>query len=235
MNSLQQILLPGFAVRSDAFFSNFYAPDSLRLVKDSLMALVNGNAFAFIYLCGMQGVGKTHLLQATCNLAEEHGKTALYLPLAEVRDFSPAEILENTESFAILCLDDLDVVAGRPAWEEALFHLYNSRLVAGKCLVLAAEKTAVELPVQLPDLRTRLTACLSLPVGQMDDAGKAGLVRFRAHLTGMEMNDACVQFVIHRSGRSIGELVRVVERLDRESLVAGRKITVPFIKAVFGW
>ena len=235
MNLLQQILLPGFAVRSDAFFSNFYAPGSLQMVKDSLMKMVRDDAFTAVYLCGVKDSGKSHLLQAICNYAEEQGKTSLYLPLREIKNFTPSEILENTSDSDVICLDDIDVVAGNLPWEEALFHLYNQCQVSGCTLVMSAGVTVNELPLNLPDLQTRLSACLVLPVLPVCEEDKAGLVRFSAHHTGMQMNDACVQFIINHSGRSVAELVKVVERLDRESLVAGRKITVPFIKDVFGW
>ena len=236
MNPLQQILLPGFAVRSDAFFSNFYAPGSLKMVKDSLIAQVKGNnGFAAIYLCGIHGAGKSHLLQATCNLAEEQGKTSLFLPLREIMAFTPSEILENAGDADVVCLDDVDLVAGNPAWEEALFHLYNQCQLAGHVMIMSGSVTVNDMSCYLPDWKTRLTSCLVMPLRPMDEDDKAGFVSFCAQHTGMQISESCIQFIISHGGRSAAELVKVVERLDRESLVAGRKITVPFIKQVFGW
>lgn len=234
MNNPQQ-LLPGFTINSNACFNNFYASGTLQLVKKSLADYLGQPASGFVYLCGVAGTGKSHLLQAMCNAALDSGMTALYLPLGQLQAYAPQDILDNTNTMDLLCIDDLDVIAGDQAWEAALFHLYNQRLMAGKHLLLAASKTPGELALQLPDLRTRLTACLVFQLALLSDAEKASLIQFRAALTGMDINDACIQYVVQRSGRNLSDLVAVLERLDKESLVAGRKITVPFIKSVFHW
>jgi DnaA-homolog protein len=234
MNNVQQIL-PGFTARSDAFFSSFYTPPALLLVKTSLMECVQKNSPAFIYLCGMDGTGKSHLLQAVCNLADEQKKTAMYLPLRELLAYNPKDILDNTAMIDVLCIDDIDCIVGNTSWEEALFHLYNQRMAAEKATLFAAQLTARELTLQLPDLQTRLAACLSFQLPVLDDEEKVALIQFRANHTGMEINDACSQFIIQRSGRHLADLMTVLDRLDKESLIAGRKITVPFIKSVFHW
>ncbi len=234
MNNLQQIL-PGFTVRSDAYFSNFYTTPALQLVKSALIHMVSQPFSGFIYLCGVAGVGKSHLLQALCNFSDEQGKSSLYLPLAEVKDYNPQEILDNTDTIDILCIDGLDSIVGNAQWEEALFHLYNQRMALQKNTVFVASKTAVELALRLPDLQTRLASCLGLQLPLLNDEEKAALIQFRAKLTGMEINAVCSQFIIQRSGRDTSDLIKVLERLDKESLIASRKITVPFIKSIFQW
>lgn len=234
MNNIQQIL-PGFTVRGDAYFSNFYAAPSLQVAASALMRMVGEPFTGFIYIGGAEGAGKSHLLQAVCNLAEEQGKSSLYLPLAELQEYPPEDILDNTNAIDNLCIDDLESIAGNALWEEALFHLYNQRMASQKNTVFAAALTALELPLRLRDLQTRLTACLSFLLPLLDDGEKSALIQFRARHTGMEINDACSQFIIQRSGRNTADLIKVLERLDKESLVAGRKITVPFIKSIFHW
>lgn len=234
MNNVQQIL-PGFTVRSDASFEDFYTSPSQALVKLSLLEHLDGKSPAFIYLCGVDGVGKSHLLQASCHRQIEQGKTALYLPLKELYDYAPEDIFENTEDMDLVCIDDLEQIIGNQQWEEALFHLYNKRLTTHTALFLAANKTVNDLGVHLADLHTRLSACLSFQLPVLSDAEKSQLIQFRANLTSMELNDACVQFILHRSGRHIADLIDVLERLDKETLAAGRKVTVPFIKKIFQW
>lgn len=234
MNNVQQIL-PGFTVRSDANFHNFYTSQTTELIKACLLDHLQIPKSSFIYLCGVEGVGKSHLLQASCHWQIEQGKTALYLPLKELKQYAPEDILENSHQVDLICVDDIEQVVADKHWEEALFHLYNQRLVSQTPLIFSANKTVNELGVQLTDLKTRLAACLSFQMPVLTDAEKAELIQFRANLTGMELNDACVQFILHRSGRNIEDLIYVLERLDKETLSAGRKVTVPFIKQVFQW
>ena len=42
-------------------------------------------------------------------------------------------------------------------------------------------------------------------------------------------------FVIRRSERNLGQLLQVLDTLERASLVEQRKLTVPFVKKVLGW
>jgi DnaA family protein len=170
-----------------------------------------------------------------CNAVARQGGFALYLPLRELKDFDPADIFDNAEMVECLCVDDIDAVMGLPAWEEALFHLYNNRRQIQKTTVFSASVIVNELTIALPDLRTRLTACLCFQIPLLSDEQKVALVQWRAKSVGMELNDACATFVIQRSGRQLEDLLAVMNRLEKESLIAGRKITIPFIKSVLQW
>lgn len=225
----------GFTVRDYAEFASFYAPSSLRLVKSTLQKFVNEDMSDFVYLSGIKGTGKSHLLQAICHLADKHHKPAMYFSLLELKDYPPADILEATEYVDFLCLDDIDAIAGNTEWEEALFHLFNQRNLAQKPTFFAAVETANKLPVHLADLKSRLASCLAFQLPLLNDVEKTALIQYRAIHHGMEIDETCAQFIIKRSGRNIENLVEVVERLDQESLSAVKKITIPFIKQVFNW
>lgn len=228
-NSPQQ-LLPGFSFANDAGFDSFYAPASMRLIKATLRRAVDELSPDCIYISGSDGCGKSHLLQAVCNAATEQGKTALYLPLAELHDYKPQDVLENMASLDMLCLDDVDAIAGSPDWQEAVFHLYNQRFSAQKPLFFAARQPARSLALTLPDLQSRLASCLAFQIPELNDEEKTGLLVHLAALRGMAMNDACARYIIQRLDRSIPELMQMLEKLDQASLVAGRRITVPFIR-----
>jgi DnaA family protein len=58
------------------------------------------------------------------------------------------------------CLDDLQAIAGKADWEEALFHLFNRLRDSGRRLLIAASTSPRELPVKLADLKSRLTLAL---------------------------------------------------------------------------
>lgn len=235
MSSTQQ-LLPGFTTKDTADFAGFYAPSSLRLVKSTLQQFINDSVPDFIYISGEKDTGKSHLLQAVCNLADHCGKTSMYFSLADIKDYSPEEILESIDYVEFLCLDDVDAIAGNKQWEEALFHLFNKRHSAQTSVYFSATVPAKQLNVELSDLQSRLASCLSFQLPRMSDEEKSDFIQFRAEQRGIKVKDNCVSFIIKRSGRSLGDLVEMLELLDRESLAAKRKdITIPFVKEVFGW
>lgn len=234
MDNLQQVL-PVFSSNDNAYFDSFYVADSLRMLVGSLQQLVKKQAPDFVFISGQAGLGKSHLLQAVCHLAQSLEQSSLYIPLADVAEFSPVDVLAGHEKTHTLCLDDVHCIAGKSDWEEALFDLYNVRTAQGLPLYVSAKMPAALLPIKLADLQSRLSAILSFQLTELSDEDKAALLRFRAAQRGIDLNASCLTFIIQRSHRDVNELILLLDKLDQSSLSQGRKITVPFIKSVMHW
>src|SRR5688500_17236788 len=119
---MHQLTLP-IRLQDDATFASFYAGANQILIN-YLQAFLQARQDNYLYLWGYEGVGCSHLLQACCQAVRDQGQTAVYIPLAYIADFSPS-ILDELETIALICLDDIQMIAGKSAWEEAVFHLYN--------------------------------------------------------------------------------------------------------------
>ncbi|QTF94106.1 DnaA regulatory inactivator Hda [Halomonas sp. BM-2019] len=223
----------GVGLRDDATFVNFYPGPHAGLV-DRLTHQLDAGGEPFLYLWGGEGVGRSHLLQAACHAASDRELRALYLPLAELGHFPPL-MLEEIERLDLVAIDDLERVLGRKRWEEALFHAFNRLRDAGKRLVIAADAPPRQLPVQLPDLASRLTWGVTFHVKGLDDAGRLAALQLRARVRGMALPDEVARFILHRGPRRLGELFEVLATLDRASLSAQRKLTIPFVKQALGW
>lgn len=234
MSNAQQ-LLPGFSFRADADFAGFFATAGLKLAKHTLENFIADQVPDCVYLSGAAGSGKSHLLQAACNAADAAGRSAIYLPLQQVSVYPPSAVLEDVLQADIICIDDVDAISGKADWQEALFHLYNQRFAAEKPLYLAASLPARLLTLELADLQSRLAACLAFQLPLMNDDEKIAMLQALGRARGIQINDASALFIIQRSGRSSSEIIDVLEKLDQASLIAKRKITVPFIKELLGW
>jgi DnaA family protein len=224
-------------LNDDATFENFFLQqqDSRHQVVTVLQDQFCSNGESFIYLWGASGSGVSHLLQASCHQASSQGLTAQYLPLSELLDYPPQQLLENLEQLSLVCLDDLQIIAGNQQWETALFDLYNRIREAGGHLLLGANCSARELPLQLPDLQSRFGWGPVFLLPEANDEEKIAILQFRASRRGMELGDDVAQFLINRAARGLGELMSCLETLDEASLEAKRKLSIPFVKQVFGW
>ena len=127
-------------------------------VLAQLQATAAGESSDSLYLQGGSGSGKTHLLLAACAAAEAAGRHANYLSLARVRGHA-RDALQGIEQAGLVALDDLDALAGNRDDEIALFDLHNRVRDAGVALAYAARALPGALPLQLPDLRSRLAHC----------------------------------------------------------------------------
>ena len=196
-----------------------------------LRALASGEAGDALYLQGGSGSGKTHLLLAACAAAEAGGASANYLSLARVRGRARAA-LQGIEQAGLVALDDLDAVAGDREDEIALFDQHNRVRDAGIGLLYAARDVPAALPLVLPDLRSRLAQCTLLALRALDDDGRTEVLRQRAAARGLLFDEAALEWLMRRHSRDLSDLGALFERLDRASLAAQRRLTVPFLKQV---
>jgi DnaA family protein len=231
------IQLPlGVRLRDDATFANYYPGANAAALGyvERLCEADAGWTESLIYLWGGTGVGRSHLLQAACLRMEQHRERAVYLPLGAVAQYGPA-ILDNLEQFELVCLDDLDAIAGNKLWEEPLFHLFNRLRDSGRRLLLSANTSPRELKIKLPDLKSRLTLALVFQLQSLSDEDKLRALQLRASRRGLQLSEEVGRFILTRGERSMNSLFDLLERLDQASLQAQRKLTIPFLKETLGW
>jgi DnaA family protein len=197
-----------------------------------LQALASGGG-EWLYLAGAPGTGKTHLALAACADAEACGRAAAYLPLAAAAG-RLGEALEALDGLAVVALDGLETVAGRRDDELALFDFHNRARAAGVGVLYTATAAPASLPVELPDLRSRLAQCSRIGLQPLDDEGRAEVLRLRARRRGLQFDEAAITWLLRRAGRDLAGLAAQFDALDRASLAAQRRVTVPFLREVLG-
>lgn len=186
----------------------------------------------FFYLWGNKGSGKSHLLKGVCQHYLAQQRPALYVPLNKAQYFSPA-VLENLEQQALVCLDDLQAVIGNAEWEVAIFDLINRVRETGRTLlIMSADQSPVNLPVQLPDLASRLTWGEVYQLAPLNDKQKIDVLQKAAYQRGIELPDETANFLFKRLERDMKTLFNALEKLDQASLQAQRKLTIPFVKEI---
>ncbi len=227
----EQILLR-FIWRDGLSFDNYFVGENAEITQH-LQHSASGDTAAeqFLFLWGCASVGKSHLLQAACQFAAEYQRTVAYLPMVELSELSP-EIFDGLEKMSLVCIDDLQIIAGKAQWDEALFHFYNRVRDAGGRLLVTADTAPSALKTQLPDLQSRLLWGPVLQLMELDDAGKIAALKLRAKERGFDLPDEVAQFLMRRSARGMGSLLALLDRLDEASLVQQRKLTIPFVRGL---
>jgi DnaA family protein len=217
---MKQLAL-GVRLRADAIFESFHPGRNIELIA----ALRAGGA-APLWIWGGGGSGKTHLLQAVCAAA---GAAAAYFPAAGPGAL-PAAALAGFENCGVLCIDDVDAVAGDAAWEQALFRVFNAAADLGTRLVFAAA-AAPRVPVwRLEDWGSRAAACVVYQLRELDEAGRVQALQLHALQRGLELPPETADYLLRRMPRDLPRLLAVLDSLDEASLVAQRRLTVPFIR-----
>jgi DnaA family protein len=218
-----------FALRNEVLFSNFVWTAANAPLEHFLLHFT-ASSERLCLLHGAPGSGKTHLLQALC----QHSEIGVYLPLRQLLPFG-ASVLEGLDTFPLLVIDDVHVLAGNREWELRLFELFNAVYAGTGRMCLAADRPAAQLPLQLADLRSRLQLCVPFEVQDLDDASKMDVLRQNAARRGLELKEDVAQYILLHSARGMHELMLVLDKLDRQSLAEQRRLTLPFVKACMQW
>ena len=219
------------ALRIDrhACFDSFVADGNNSAIAH-LTSVAGGERHDLIWLWGLPGSGKSHLLQASCRLASESGARAMYLNLDPAK--MEPEILSNLDSIDLLAIDDLQNLAGDAVWEAALFSLVNARYAVNAALLMAAEGSPSAVGFRLPDLASRAAGSIVYRLKPLNDESQLEALMQHAAIRGLEVDASTAAYLFKRVQRDMRELVLWLDRIDREALIAQRRITVPFVRAL---
>lgn len=220
-------------------------PLPLRLGKHALFAtfVAGANAAALthvaavaarkradtVWLCGPVGSGKTHLLQAACRAAHEKSAASMYISLRD-EEAHPDQLL-GAEQLGLLSLDEVDAVAGNAEWEARLFSVFNEFHNRGG-LLLAARNPPAAIAFRLGDLASRAAGAVVYRLQELGERQQLTALLEHASRRGLELDTATARFLQRRVQRGMTELCEWLDRLDRASLAAQRRLTIPFVREV---
>ena len=214
-----------------ATFDNFYAPKGSSQQLAKILLQQSGQKIAC--LVGNSGSGLSHLLQASCQRGPfDRGGDAIYLPLSDLKEYPPQQILEGLESADLVCLDDLQAVANQKEWQVPLFNFFNECKQSGTRLIFSSHQLLEDIGISLPDLLSRLQSGLVHIITDFNDDDLRRLLQFRCNLRGMYLSDEVAKFLLVRLSRDSKTLIGALEVLDSASLREQRRLTTPFVKSV---
>ncbi len=220
----------GISLKTSTTLENFVPGENSQILAD-LAACIEGNGAEFLYLWGGEGTGKSHLLQGACRLAGDQGIAVAYIPLEQAEELDPG-IFSDLERMALVCLDNIQMIAAQPAWEEAMFHLFNRLQEQGSRLLITADQSPGRLPLLLPDLASRLSWGVCYQIHPLDDQAKQRALIDGAAQRGMELSLESARYILRHAPRDMGSLLAFLDTLDQAALAAQRRPTIPFIRTL---
>lgn len=197
-----------------------------RAAIEHLHAIGSGRVSDVVWIWGPASSGKSHLLQAMC--AHVTWPRVMYLPLREAQ-VAGSDSLRGLETLDILALDDVDMVSGNAAWDQALFGLYNQLYANHGCLVMTGRQAPAGTMFSLPDLASRASGAVVYQLRPLDE--KQSLEALQRHATsrGLDLPDPAARYLLARVSRDMGAICRWLDELDTAALIAKRRVTIPFI------
>ena len=218
----EQLTFP-WSKPSKATFDHFYLDEDNLSIKDILFKEDD------LFLYGIAGTGKTFLLQSLCNHYSDNKKTSLYIPMNEVMNYG-SDFLDSLEELDLICIDDLDSIAGNDNWEIAIFNLINNCLITQCRLVFCSQLNPSSINFNLKDLFSRIKKMDHIELLPVNERNLKEAIKFITNIKLLEFGDNEINYLITHTKRNISNLAKIINELDELSLQLKRKITIPLIK-----
>lgn len=224
-------------------FDQFVTGPCNRLAHAACIAVSEapGETYNPLFIHGNVGLGKTHLLQAICQRAQQSvpAPRILYLSCeAFTNHFIESIERGDLHQFRfryrhvdILVIDDIQFLAGRERTQEELFHTFNTLYQARKQIVLSADCT----PREIPSLADRLVSRFSWGLVARIDAPcletRMAIVRKKARRRNIPLTEAVIECIAATCPTNARELEGAITTLDAVSQQMGREIDLPAARA----
>ncbi|MEI7839233.1 MAG: DnaA regulatory inactivator Hda [Methylococcaceae bacterium] len=220
-----------FEFRANQTFDDFFAGANEPIIED-LKRCVLGNGEQQIFVWGKSGQGKSHLLQACCHSAQQHQRQSFYFDLARYSRHQPA-ILMGLDDYDVVCVDNMDWIIGQENWELALCEFMQRHFECGHQLIISATGLPNYMTIKTPDLKTHLSWGLTFQLKTLVNTHSIDALIFKADAMGFEISPQVGRFLMIQHQTELEGLWHLLEKIDRASLAAKRKLTVPFLKRLF--
>ena len=204
----------GFSSASEPSFSSFYVGENAA----SLGRVRQGER---VWLFGEPAVGKTHVLRSlACETTD-----AMYFE-------NEPPSLAQVEQASVVLIDSIDRLVGNEENEYALFAAYEATDFESTRWVVSALAIPGHMPFLYVDLASRMRLFEQVELKPVPDSQRDELLRQWAQDREVPLSDEVISFLLDRIPRTQHSLWETLQRLDRESLLQQRPLTIPFARNV---
>lgn len=217
-------------------FESFVIGPFNRFANAAAVAVAESPAKAFnpLFISGGSGLGKTHLLHAVGNYAQElqPGLRIKYVSSEEftndyinsVRDDRQETFKRRYRNLDILMVDDIQFLAGKEGTQEEFFHTFNALHQADKQIILSSDRPPKQLTTLEDRLRTRFEGGLITDIQPPDLETRIAILMKKAQTDGTHVDREVLELIASRFESSIRELEGALIRVSAYSSLINQPI-----------
>jgi chromosomal replication initiator protein len=194
-----------------------------------------GKTYNPLFLYGGVGLGKTHLMHACgheIKKRNQHLKLAYISSEKFMNELINAIRYDKTQSFRekyrsvdVLLIDDVQFMAGKERTQEEFFHTFNALYEQQKQIVISSDCPPREIPTLEERLHSRFEWGLIADLEPPDLETKVAILKRKAELMGVSLEDDIALFIASRVKNNVRELEGSLIRLIAISSLRGQPIS----------
>jgi chromosomal replication initiator protein len=177
-----------------------------------------------IFIYGRVGVGKTHLLQATGNLAVKKGFKVVYRSAIDFAEEVVNAIKEGSISYLrdfyrnvdVLLIDDVQFMAGKERTQLEFFNIFNYLYQNNRLIVIASDREPKKLKDVMDRLVSRFAGGLVTEL-KIDSIIKKGIIKEKLIIYGLPVDEDIIDYIAQNTGDNVREIEGFIAKLKAEN------------------
>ncbi len=200
---------------------DFVVGESNRLAYSAALEVASGRKVAFnpLFVHGLCGVGKTHLLQGVCmavSRLHRHGRSISWRYvtaeqftneyISAVRSKKYGEFRGRYRGLDLLAIDDVHFLSAKKATQDEFLHTFDSIDTAGKQIVMASDAHPRLVGDLNEQLVSRFVAGMVVKIGAPGQATRLEILRRRARKMKLRLSTGVLEYIAMHIRGSVREL-----------------------------
>ncbi len=219
---MNQLGLP-ISLDSKMLLDNFIANNELVNLINQLFLDKKASE---IYVYGLSGQGKTHVLQGVVLKALASDKNSIYI---DCIDSFPEHLFDFIDQLNFISFDNVDLISSDN--QETFFDLYNRARQAGVVILVSGSSLPSDLTV-MKDLKTRLSLAAVYKLEELNDELTMDVLNKQMSDRNLTIDSKIYEYLFKNYSRDLNTLVSAMNELDKASLQSKKAISIPFVKSV---
>ena len=231
-------LILDFPSQPEYSFSNFIVSDGSKIAFDAAHQFCSdSSSFNTLYFFGGRNLGKTHLLLSFGNQFASMNKKALYVhgtdfvkKTDESSNGSSGEFISILSNVDLFLLDAVDHIEGKRASQEKLYLTINSLIEKEKKIAFAGNLNPAKLKNTEGYLISRFQWGMSTELKPIDDSTTAKIITKLAGDVRLTLPAKVIEYLLTRIPSDFRSIKHATTKINQESYVQKKKVTVPLDK-----
>ena len=133
-----------------------------------------------------------------------------------------------------MILDGFRVGLGQSRMGVEFVCFWNACLDSQTRILCFALKPVGDLPISLPDLRSRVGQLPHFALRPLSEADIAQALSRRAQVANLRLPPEVIEYLLRHHARSISQLSAMLSQIEQGALRLQRPVTIPLVKQILG-
>ncbi len=226
-------------------FENFIRGESNQLAVAAAIAIAENpgkTKYNPLVIYGNTGLGKTHLVQAIGNRAQQlHRNIRVFYTNSERFTMEYVNAIQNGKinefanfyrSIDILVVDDIQFFSGKEKTQDNFFHTFNALHQSGKQIILTSDKPPKDIHGVDDRLISRFQWGLTADVQPPDYEMRLAILQRKAADEGTQLPGEVIEYLARNITSSVRELEGCLISLLAKVSLDGRELTIDLAREV---